>query len=200
MKDLWGWSYVGQPGPEYPLAPTEPPVEDKHPVEGEYVEIPPQLNSINMKQELIKLLESVGSWVLVRKYDKSVRCSCLRRTGGRPDPTCVICEGKAHPYFEYPIKGYMTSAAAYGSMPIGDSVIRFGTFAEEGMTFFTPVSSNLALSDQVFEVRLTPSQHIQMPIDRLCRYVISRVSLLRADRLGDIDYLLVNLQEHESKL
>ena len=189
---LWGWLFVGGAEPVV----TAQPISGAQPAP---TAIAPQLCSLNLLEEFRELIKDIGSWVLIRKWDGRSRCSCWRRDN-KPDPSCILCDGKGHPWFEYPVRAAGISTAVYTNLAAAEVVGRLGTFSEEGKIFLVAPEARIGLDDMIFEVSLVPeTQAVELPINRLSRFDVSQVAHLRDDRKGDVAYLVVYSVIHESK-
>lgn len=158
----------------------------------------PQEAGINLWLELKAMLATTGSWHLVRRYTSEQKCSCRReRANDEASPSCPICSGRGWPFREFPVLLYSMGQVAAGASPELKGTLF--NLAEEDLVFFAPPESQIATSDLIYEVALTPDQKIAQPIRRLSCFNVGRVMPMRADRNGAVDFLMVLGSEEEGK-
>jgi hypothetical protein len=163
--------------------------------------LPPLENDINLPGELRALLTTCGHWIVVRKFFKFQKCSCRRqRSGDQPSPECPLCGGRGHPYREYPIRAYSMSKTLYKNIGAATRRAMFGAFEEEGRIYLALPETRVAASDTIYEVRLDENERILLPLDRLAVFNVSTVDLMRGDRSGAVDFLVIHTGEQEGAL
>ena len=150
----------------------------------------------DLRNEVHELFHGAGSengWsfqVIVRKADKSRRCSCWNFTKNEADPTCAKCSGMG--FLTYDVVRRTIKKKFIGREEQED----FGTTEFDSSQFFFEYNAGITEDGLLIEVVTNDDGNIEKPVTFIKRHSIRDVEPIRGER-GRTEFIRVFVNEGE---
>lgn len=145
---------------------------------------------LNLRQEIEKMIEETGHYVLLQRTSRKIRCSCWNEKNQEADPNCVYCLGKGWVSRIERHKVRRQTAVNVISLPNNIQQTPIGQLSTDTRLFFFKHDTMPKKGDIIMEVGWKG----QRPTHLIAAHEISHADDMREQR-GRIEFFQVTTKE-----
>jgi hypothetical protein len=112
---------------------------------------------IDLRQEMIDLIEKRGHWFVLRQSFPGRKCQCVNPVTGDSSKDCNTCFGSGRAFIDRFVKGRKTSRTGYKQGGAPEARTPIGLASSPDAVFYVQYDQKPSQTDYVLEIALDPN-------------------------------------------